>query len=250
MDCRFCGNRMTSGLSLSGVSIGYDRQVVATGVDGVFPLGRATAIVGPNGAGKSTLLKTLCGLIDPLKGQIGFQDCARDDIAYLPQRADIDRSFPVTARDLVALGRWRETGSFRTLSPEGHRAVGSALQRVGLEDVADRPIERLSIGQFQRALFARLMVQDAPIVLLDEPFAAMDSATTRDLLALMVEWRDTGKTIIAALHDLDQVRAYFTDMVLIDHGILGWGAVADILDRAGHMHFHAAADCYGSDPRA
>jgi zinc/manganese transport system ATP-binding protein len=241
---------MTAGIALSGVSIGYDKQIVAASVDGQFPLGRSTAIVGPNGAGKSTLLKTLCGLIAPLAGTLSFDGCTRDDIAYLPQRADVDRSFPVTARDLVALGRWRETGAFRPLSPDGRRAVEQALERVGLLALADRPIERLSIGQFQRALFARLIVQDAPIVLLDEPFAAMDSGTTRDLLALMVEWRDSGKTIVAALHDLDQVRAYFTDMVLIDHAILGWGPVAGVLDHAGHLHFHAAADCHGGERRA
>ncbi len=228
---------------MNDVDIGYDRQPVVAKAALNIGLGSATAIIGPNGAGKSTLLKTIAGLLSPLRGQIEFQNCTRRQVSYLPQRADIERGFPVSTADLVTLGGWDRLGGFRGVPAAMRNRVRDALERAGLDDMPDRPIGQLSIGQFQRALFARLIVQDTPIILLDEPFAAIDAATTAHLLQLVGEWESEGRTIIAALHDMNQVRGYFTHAVLLDRAIVASGTVEDISAIAEHRLFHATADC-------
>jgi zinc/manganese transport system ATP-binding protein len=235
-----------SGIALQNLTIGYERQPVLERINGSFALGTATALVGPNGAGKSTLLKALVGTLRPLSGAIEFTGCTRADIAYLPQRAEIDRSFPITVLDLVLLGHWRWRGGFRGVDQPLQAQARAMLVKVGLVALEDRLIAHLSIGQFQRALFARVMVQDAPIILLDEPFAAMDHDNTEHLLQLMREWRTAGRTVIAALHDLHQVETYFPETVLIDRAITAWGPTAAMLAKLEHEHRHV--DPHGDEP--
>ena len=198
-------------------------------MSGRFAAGSATAIVGPNGAGKSTLLKAIAGLLPPRRGRVRLPGPAAATVAYLPQRADIDRRVPLSCAELVLLGLWRRIGAFRpVLQPEGD-TIEAALTRVGLEGQGDAPISALSIGQFQRALFARVLLQDAPIILLDEPFAAVDTETTEFLLSLLPGWRAEGRTVVAALHDFGQVRRHFQDTLSLDRRVVAWGPTATIL---------------------
>jgi zinc/manganese transport system ATP-binding protein len=150
-------------------------------------------------------------------------------IGYLPQQADVDRSFPITVWDTVALGLWREIGVFGGIRPKQKERVGGALAATGLEGLGKRPVGMLSVGQFQRVLFARLLVQDARILLLDEPFAGVDERTTADLIEIVRRWHAENRTIIAVLHDIEQVRAHFPSTLLIAREPIGWGPTAAVL---------------------
>jgi zinc/manganese transport system ATP-binding protein len=153
----------------------------------------------------------------------------RRDIAYLPQLAEIDRSFPISIGDTVLLGGWRSTGAFGGVSRGLRDQAAAALAAVGLEGLEDRPIARLSAGQFQRALFARLLVQDARLILLDEPFAAVDAGTTRDLTGIIRRWHGEGRTVITVLHDLEQVRTHCPATLLMARQLVDWGPTATVL---------------------
>jgi zinc/manganese transport system ATP-binding protein len=182
-----------------------------------------TAVVGPNGAGKSTLLKVLAGIIRPMAGEVACPALAHHRLAYLPQQAELDRAFPITVGELVALGDWRNFGSVREPPPRLAADVHEAVTTVGLEAFINRQIAELSVGQFQRALFARLLLQDADVILLDEPFAAVDESTTDELLNLLQRWREKGQTIVAVLHDLDRVRLHFPSTLLLARSLIAWG---------------------------
>src|SRR5262245_39128900 len=171
-----------------------------------------TAIVGPNGAGKSTLLKALLGLAPHIEGCI---ECAAQRIAYLPQQAEIDRSFPISVFDTVLLGRWSRFGGYKAAVASDIADTRQAIDAVGLAGFERRTIDTLSVGQFQRVLFARLLLQDADLVLLDEPFAAIDSKTVADLMLVIRRWRAERRTIVAVLHDLEQVRSDFPNALLL-----------------------------------
>jgi len=192
-------------------------------VTGEFAPASMTAVVGPNGAGKSTLLKAIAGVIRPMAGQVTCAALARHRLAYLPQQTELDRGFPITVAELVALGDWRNFGSVRKPSPHLAARVHEAVTTVGLEAFIDRQIAELSVGQFQRALFARLLLQDADVILLDEPFAAVDESTTDELLTLLQGWRENGQTIVAVLHDLDRVRLHFPSTLLLARSPIAWG---------------------------
>jgi zinc/manganese transport system ATP-binding protein len=214
---------------LHDLTLGYDRHPAVHHLSGVFAAGSMTAVVGPNGAGKSTLLKGLTGLLPPLGGRIAQGRLRTSQMAYLPQQAEIDRSFPVTVLDTVALGLWQRVGMFRGLQQEDWRQARQALAAVDLEGFERRAIGNLSAGQFQRVLFARLLLQDCPVILLDEPFATLDARTTADLLEVVHHWHAEQRTIIVVLHDLEQVRAFFPRTLLLAREPIGWGETAEIL---------------------
>jgi zinc/manganese transport system ATP-binding protein len=209
------------------LTLGYERHPAVHHLHGVVQSGTLLAVVGPNGSGKSTLLRAIAGELAPLQGRIGHRHGRR--LAYLPQIPQLDRSFPVRVRDLVALGLWHELGPFGGLSHQQRHRVDHALAQVGLERLGERPIETLSGGQFQRALFARLILQDAALILLDEPFAAVDELTTRDLMAVIDEWHRQGRTVLAVLHDMALVRQRFPETLLLARECLGWGPTATVL---------------------
>ncbi|OWY39929.1 ABC transporter [Xenophilus sp. AP218F] len=217
---------------LDNLTVSYQRHPAVHHVSGAFAAGDATAIFGPNGAGKSTLLKTMIGALAPDAGRVSLGGCRRRDIAYLPQQAEIDRSMPVSVLDLVGTGLWHSTGAFGAVGKAGVERALLALERVGLADFALRPISALSSGQFQRVLFARILVQDARLILLDEPFNAVDAKTTQDLLALVARWREEGRTVIAVLHDVEQVRAYFPHTLLLAREVVAWGRSEEVLTDA------------------
>jgi zinc/manganese transport system ATP-binding protein len=186
-------------------------------------------VCGPNGAGKSTLFKGIVGLIPPLAGRIERNGLKVRDIAYLPQIADIDRSFPINVFDMVAMGLWREAGLFGGIGRHERHRVEDAIGAVGLRGFESRAIASLSGGQMQRTLFARLLLQDARIILLDEPFTAIDAKTTADLLAIVARWHGEKRTVLAALHDLDMVKANFPEALLLAREPVAWGRTGDVL---------------------
>lgn len=234
-----CGPaRDSHGLVLHDVCVGYRGGAVLAGVTGRFAPGSLTAIVGPNGAGKTSLLKGMLGLLPLRQGRIECRH-PRQAIAYLAQANEVDRGFPVSVEDFVALGLWSRIGGFGAVTRPLARCVHDAITAVGLQGSERAWIGELSGGQFQRVRFARLLVQDAPVVLLDEPFAGIDAATVSDLLRLIADWHAQGKTVIAVLHDLDLVRGHFPVTVALAGRLLAWGAthrslaaLADGLKRA------------------
>ena len=234
-----------SAIELDQVSLGWRDRVAVRDITGTFLRGSLTALVGPNGAGKSTLIKGIMGQLSPLRGTIRFAPDVVDQMACLPQVGDLDKSFPVTVYDLVALGAWKRTGWWRRFGQAEHARVQKALETVGLADFGRRIIGTLSGGQLQRALFARLMMHDARVLILDEPFAAVDSDTVDDLMSLLRQWHQEGRTVIVVLHDLDLVRASFPQTVLLGGQVVGWGDTATVLTPENlHLARHLCAGDY------
>ena len=220
---------MTVQLRLSDLTLGYDRHPAVHHLSGEVARGSLIAVVGPNGAGKSTLFKGIVGAIKPLSGRVELDGLSARDIAYLPQAAEIDRSFPITVYDLVAMGLWRRSGLLGAISAKDRGKIEHALSAVGLTGFESRAIGTLSGGQMQRMLFARLLLQDARLVVLDEPFNAIDARTSADLIGLVRRWHKEGRTIIAALHDIDLVRANFPETLLLAREKVAWGATDKVL---------------------
>ena len=216
-------------VNLKDVTLGYDRHPAVHHLSGEVAPGALLAVVGPNGAGKSTLFRGLVGILKPLSGSISLGGLDPRDLAYLPQTADIDRSFPISVFDFVSTGLWRATGLFGGIGKADRSKIAAALAAVGLTGFENRTIGTLSGGQFQRLLFARVMLQDARLIVLDEPFNAIDSRTSADLLLLVKRWHQEGRTVLAALHDLDMVRAHFPETLLFARGPVAWGPTAEVL---------------------
>jgi zinc/manganese transport system ATP-binding protein len=220
---------MPARLKFSDVTLGYDRHPAVHHLSGEVASGALLAVVGPNGAGKSTLFRGLVGILKPLAGTISLSGLDVRDIAYLPQIAEIDRSFPISVFDFVSTGLWRATGLLGGIGKAQRAKIAQALAAVGLTGFENRGIGTLSGGQTQRMLFARVLLQDAPVIVLDEPFNAIDTRTADDLLALAKRWHGEGRTVIAALHDMDLVRAHFPETLLLARAPVAWGATAEVL---------------------
>jgi len=215
---------------LHDLTVAYRGHPAVHHLSGAFVAGAMTAVVGPNGAGKSSLLGALSGALRGFEGRIERDAALR--IAYLPQASALDRSFPVRVFEVVAMGLWARIGIFGTLRDADRKRVREALAAVGLSGFDRRLLGELSAGQAQRVLFARVLVQDAELILLDEPFNAIDARTTADLLALLHRWKNEARTVIAVLHDLDQVRANFDQTLLLAREPVAWGPTAQVLDAA------------------
>jgi zinc/manganese transport system ATP-binding protein len=220
---------MAAQLQFRDVTLGYDRHPAVHHLDGEIAPGALMAVVGPNGAGKSTLFRGIVGILKPLAGSIGLGSLDVRDIAYLPQTVDIDRSFPISVFDFVGAGLWRSTGLFGGMGKRERDKITQALAAVGLNGFENRVIGTLSGGQMQRMLFARVLLQDARVIVLDEPFNAIDAKTSADLLALVRRWHGEKRTVLAALHDMDLVRANFPDTLLLARTPVAWGATAQVL---------------------
>ncbi|WP_291366088.1 metal ABC transporter ATP-binding protein [Acetobacter sp. UBA5411] len=229
-DCLGCHPAMTLGaIRLQDAGVCLNGTPVWQHVTGSFPPGSMTAIAGANGSGKSTLLRAILGELPLSEGQVLFDGVGIRDIGYLPQARNIDRSFPLSVTDMVLSGAWQQTGAFGGVDQTVRVRAAEALRRVKLEGQADRMIDALSVGQFQRLLFARLLMTSAPIIMLDEPFTALDAPTTEDLLELVREWHAQGRTIIVVLHDMHQIRTCCPHVVLLSGGRAIWGETASIL---------------------
>ena len=220
---------MAAQLQLRNLTLGYDRHPAVHHLSGEIAEGTLLAVVGPNGAGKSTLFRGIVGILRPLSGTIDRKGLDTRDIAYLPQSADIDRTFPISVFDFVSTGLWRKTGLFGGLGQADRTKIVQALASVGLDGFENRTIGTLSGGQMQRMLFARVLLQDARVIVLDEPFNAVDAKTTADLIALVHQWHDEKRTVLAALHDMDSVRMNFPETLLLARSPVAWGKTADVL---------------------
>ena len=232
----------TSLAQVRNLTVSYRGRPAISAVTGSFTTGSLTAVYGPNGAGKSTLLAALAGRLAAADGSIDLPAAVRARTAFLPQRAELDRTFPIRVGDVVAMGHWARAGAFGQVDHVQRRATADALHRVGMSGLADRLIGEVSVGQMQRALFARVILQDAPLILLDEPFAAVDTTTTADLLGVIRQWHAERRTVVAVLHDVAQVRAHFPQTLLLARKMLAWGATTDVVTAANLTQLRTMAE--------
>lgn len=222
-------------LAIRSLNVAYHRKLVLWDADVSIRAGRTTAIVGPNGAGKSTLLKAALGLIPASSGQVLFFDeplaAVRSRVAYVPQRESVDWDFPVSARDVVAMGLYRKIGWCLPVRRAQRQLAEAALADVGLTDFSRRQISQLSGGQQQRVFLARALAQRADLYLMDEPFASVDAATEQAILEVLRRLKNEGRTVVCVHHDLDTVSEYFDDVVLLNMRVVAQGPVSDVFSR-------------------
>lgn len=215
-------------IELDNLVAGYEGMAITPSLSGVIRKGSMTAIVGLNGCGKSTLLKTLAGFIPPVSGVVHWSP-SRPTIGWLAQRHALESQFPLTVLDVVSQGAWPRISLLRGLRNDVRRRIQASLARVGLTEMVKTPIEELSGGQFQRMLFARVLVQRAPLVMLDEPFTGIDEATTHDLMGVIQEMHQQGQTVLAVLHDNQRVADYFPETLLLAPQNACWGPTHEVL---------------------
>jgi manganese/zinc/iron transport system ATP- binding protein len=224
-----------SPVSIHAMTVAYDRRPVLWDVDYDAPRNRLVAIVGPNGAGKSTLIKACLGLVPRASGQIEFWGGAykksRARVGYVPQRESVDWDFPVSALDVVCMGRYRRIGWCRPVSGRHKRAALACLERVGMRDLAHRQISQLSGGQQQRVFLARALAQEAELYFMDEPFAGVDAATERAIVEVLRGLKSAGGTVIVVHHDLQTVPEYFDDVILLNMRVVAAGPVGSVFTR-------------------
>lgn len=211
-------------LSAAGLTLGYRGVPLVRDISFQVASGDVLAVVGHNGSGKSTLVKTLLGTLPPINGGMDWPNGRPATIAYLGQRTEFDTRFPIRVRDLAEMGAWRDLGFTGQVDAASRARIADALDRTGTAAIADMALHELSAGQLQRALFARTIVQDAPLILLDEPFTAVDQATEADLLTLIDDWSAEGRATILVLHDLSAVLQHCTSALLLGRGRARFGA--------------------------
>lgn len=220
-------------LEVRRLTVSYGSRPVLWDVDASFPTGSLSAVVGPNGAGKSTLLKAALGLIPPDAGQALILGrpvrASRAQVAYVPQRDAVDWDFPITVREVVEMGRYAQTGWVRRVRRSDRTLVDESLQRVGMAAYASRQIGQLSGGQRQRVFIARALAQQAAVMVMDEPFAGVDARTEADILKLLGDLRDEGRSVIVVHHDLGTVRAAFDWVLLLNVRTVATGPVDEVL---------------------
>lgn len=219
----------TAALAIRGMTVSYGEKPAVFSVDLTVPRGAMMAIIGPNGAGKSTLLKAALGVVPTLSGEayVFGKPLAhmRARIAYVPQRASVDWDFPARVIDVVAMGLYRELGLLGRMTGAHRARAAESLARVGMSDFAHRQIGQLSGGQQQRVFLARALAQEADLYLLDEPFAGVDAATEKAIIAVLQALKDQGKTVVAVHHDLATVKDYFDHVFLINKSRIAEGLV-------------------------
>lgn len=215
-------------IELDHLVAGYDRLAITPALCGTLERGSMTAIVGANGCGKSTLLKTLAGFLPPVSGVLYWQP-TRPTIGWLAQRHALESQFPLTVQDVVCMGCWPRISLFRGLNRDARKRVAQGLERVGLTAMARETIDTLSGGQFQRMLFARVWVQNAPLVMLDEPFTGIDESTSQVLMEQIVDMHREGQTILAVLHDSERVTRYFPQTLRLGEKAAQWGSTGQHL---------------------
>jgi ABC-type Mn2+/Zn2+ transport system ATPase subunit len=236
----------TAAVSLADVRVAYGDHVVLDGVTVAFPAGAMVGLIGPNGAGKSTLLKAVLGLLPSAHGMVRVlgrpAGAGRKEVAYVPQRGEVDWRFPISVEEVVLLGRLGRRGLFRRFGPADHAAARAALERLDVWDLRRRPIGGLSGGQQQRVFLARALAQEASVLLLDEPLTGVDPATQDALMAILASERDAGRAVVIATHDLHLAAARFDLLCWLNHGLIAYGPPAetmtpDLLQRTfgGHL---------------
>lgn len=219
-------------LEVHDLTVSYDKKPVLWGVDFTIPKGSLCGIVGPNGAGKSTLIKSIMNLIETSSGYIKLfekeLDEVRKEVSYVPQRESVDWDFPASVMDIVLMGRYSRLGLFKKPRKADKDAAIKALEMVGMEAYSKRQISQLSGGQQQRVFLARALTQEASIYLLDEPFAGVDAATEKAIVAILKDLSEKGKTIIVVHHDLQSVENYFDWVLLLNLRLVASGPTAKV----------------------
>lgn len=231
-------------LEAKGLTVGYTATPVFEDLSVSFDPGKITGIIGPNGAGKSTLIKAILDLIKKQAGDVKLDDQeiskVRQKTAYVEQRANLDMSFPINVFDVVLTGTYGRLGLFKSPGAKEKAAATDALEQLKLSEFKKRQISELSGGQLQRVFVARAVVQQADVVILDEPFVGIDMKSEADIMEILKLWRDQGKTIIVIHHDLNKVSAYFDDLVIMNHGIVAAGPVDEVYTRENIGHAFSA----------
>ena len=220
---------MGSVLEIRNLALGYPGLDLFRGLSMDLEKGSTLAVLGANGSGKSTFVKMLLGLMEPLSGRLTWPNGRPREVGYLAQMTEFDRRFPIRVRDLAAMGAWNGFGLRGKLDKKSRVQVEDALEAAGVLDIADRSLHTLSGGQLQRALFARVIMQDAPLILLDEPFAAVDQSTEAHLLSIIGRWRDEGRAVVLVVHDLSSVLDHCSHALLLGGGVATYGTVDDVL---------------------
>jgi zinc/manganese transport system ATP-binding protein len=216
-------------LNIENLSLGFGDLTLFDGLSCAIKPGSILAVIGANGSGKSTFVKTLLGLLSPMDGRLEWPTGKPAKIGYLAQLSEFDRRFPIRVRDLAAMGAWQGFNPFAGLNKATRDRVDEALKMAGILDLADQPLHALSGGQLQRTLFSRVIVQDAPLILLDEPFSAVDQYTEQHLLSVIETWQNEGRAVIMVLHDLSAVLDHCTHALLLGNRRASFGTVDDIL---------------------
>ena len=220
-------------LSIENLHVSYRGVKALNGLDLTVPAGQKTCIVGPNGSGKSTTLKAALGLIEPANGKIRFfdqrVDAVRKRIAYVPQRSATDWDFPINVCDTVLLGTYPHLRLFQRPGAIEREIARRALLRVDMEAFANRQIADLSGGQQQRVFIARALAQQADILLLDEPLMGIDAASEANIIEILTELCEAGKTVVMVHHDLSNIQHYFDHMIMINQHLIAQGSIHDVL---------------------
>ena len=227
MDIGVLGELIQMGIYINNLTVTYEQHPAVHHLTAKVNQGEWLALVGPNGAGKSTLLNAMAGIITDYEGSI--EGTRQESVAYLPQQTQLDKSFPITVFELVATGLWQELGFFKSLGKTHHEQCERALAAVGLQGFEQRQIGTLSGGQLQRSLFARVLLQDRPIILLDEPFNAIDPKTLVDLTQVIKQWHQDNRTVVMVTHDLDYVRQHCPRSLLLARECISHGATEKVL---------------------
>ncbi len=237
------GNRARTGgdhlpsspLSIDDMTVAYHRKPVLWDVDLDIPEGQLIGMIGPNGAGKSTVIKAALDLVPKISGRVRFfgKPYARQRrlVAYVPQRESIDWDFPVSALDVAVMGCYGRIGWFRPVTRKDREVAREALDRVGMADYAHRQISQLSGGQQQRVFLARALAQEARMYIMDEPLAGVDAATERVIVGLLRDLREAGRTVLAVHHDLQTVREYFDQVIMLNMRVVAAGPTADVFTK-------------------
>ena len=221
------GSQVAWPLEIHDMTVAYHRKPVLWDVDLTVPEKRLIAILGPNGAGKSTLIKAILGLVPRASGRVDIYgkpyEQQRSLVGYVPQRESVDWDFPVSAQEVVLMGRYGHVGWFKRPGKLDAAVARDCLDKVGMAEFANRQISQLSGGQQQRVFLARALAQDARLYFMDEPFAGVDAATERAILGLLHELKDSGKTVVVVHHTLQTVRDYFDHLILLNMRVVAHG---------------------------
>ena len=234
-------------INIADLTVYYRDSLALDRVSASIQKGELLAVVGPNGAGKSTLIKSIMQQLKPTSGCVELAGADPKSIAYLPQSHQIDRKFPISVREFVSAGAWKRTGFWRKFCCLEEADLKEALTKVNLSGIEERQINTLSDGQFQRVLFARMLMQDADILLLDEPFNAIDAQTTEELMEVINHCQQSGKTVIAVIHDLLLVQRFFPNTMLLATQLIAHGKTDDVmtvenLAQAGYQYWNNAVN--------
>ncbi len=218
-------------ISFEDVTVSYQRHPALHHISCGIARNEMTAIIGPNGGGKSTFLRAIAGLVETDHGALTLQNIDRKDIAFLPQQNMIERNFPISAIEVVMQGAWRKLGYLKFFTPSTRKKALEALKKVGLAGFEDRPLSTLSSGQLRRVMFARVIMQDAKLILLDEPFANIDEKITESLLRLIKQWQKEKRTVVVVLHEISLTKDNFANCILVARDLIAAGKTEKVLTK-------------------